>query len=112
MRKKQITFEGAEFSISPLNLEQVDKFVVPLDAATDAGSIKIQGYELVCSGLNNANPDDPWTHERLRTEFDLPLLAFVRDEILKFSGLALASVDGDKKGETQTAGEAPAASGK
>jgi len=45
-------------------------------------------YELVCTGLNNANPgDDTWTPERVKKELDQVTVGWLQDQILAFSGL-------------------------
>jgi hypothetical protein len=95
VRQKRLEYDGAAFVISPLTIEQVEKFISPLPA--DSDNLRegvVRAYDLICWGLNNALRSDPasvgekqWTHERIRQELDPWLLTKLQDEILEFSGL-------------------------
>jgi len=99
MRKKKVTIDDAEFSISPLTLEQVDEFIAQLDkpldpTADDVKKFKIEleqrARRVVAWGLDNALADDVserWTPERVYRKLDLKCFAELQDEILSFSNL-------------------------
>ncbi len=94
-----------EITISPLSLEQVDQLAHSQENPTaDPAELRVRRYQLVLWGLNNAEPQNPWTEQRLRKEFDLVLLSKLTDEVLAFSGLE------SKKEGLPAPGESPAAS--
>src|SRR5271154_3437424 len=60
MRRKTITLDGAEFVISPLTLEQVDRYTTPIvdfekmDTDAKRKSLRERSYQMICDALNNA----------------------------------------------------------
>src|SRR5688572_26234373 len=90
MRKKTVSFDDdTRFTISPLNLNQVDDYVRELPESATAAEAQARSLEVICTSLNNASPDTPWTPQRCREELDLPVMKFLFNEILKLSGLTL-----------------------
>src|SRR5579871_2297801 len=88
-RTKAIVMDGASFTIAPLTVSQVEEFISrqrALLAKKDAVGMRDTWRDLICMGLNNAGGE--WKKEELDTTLDIPLFNFLRDEILKFSGLA------------------------
>lgn len=102
MRKIVKNYDGLEFTLSPLNLDQVEEFLAK--AAPDAPAKRT--IDLVLMSLNNAEPAELWTEAKLRKEIDLVLQGKMQVDILEISGLR--SVDDEK---TTSSGEAAAASG-
>jgi hypothetical protein len=95
VRQKKLEYDGAVFVISPLTIEQVERFISPLPEEGDPlRQGMVRAYDLICWGLNNALRSDPasvgekqWTHERIRQELDPWVLTKLQQEILAFSGL-------------------------
>ena len=96
MRKIVKEFDGARFTLAPLNLDQVDKFITTKD-----GSIRT--IDLLLMSLNNAEPGEPWTEEKLRKELDLVLQGELQTAVLEISGLKAVEA-GASPGETKAAG--------
>jgi hypothetical protein len=88
VRQKRLEYDGAVFVISPLTIEQVEQFISPLPAEGDKlREGMVRAYDLICWGLNNAGPETPWDHARIRRELDPWVLVKLQEEILSFSGL-------------------------
>ncbi len=100
MRKKVVEMDGQKFTISPLNLEQCERFIQPAAAGVTPRQRTI---ELIITSLNNAAPPEPWTEETLRPELDLLIVGWLQKEILDFSGLAAADATGKTAGESSAA---------
>jgi hypothetical protein len=90
MRKKTVTFDDTPFTISPLNLDQVESFIN--ETVLLSPNQQEQPLEIIRTALNNAEPEKPWTIELLRKELDLPAMQFLFREILQYSGLSTAQV--------------------
>jgi hypothetical protein len=110
-RLKKIEMDGAEFTIAPLTLAQVDGFVQTKVDDVKPEELRKRSYQLVCDGLNNAlpatengngTPTARWTPERISNELDMVLYQRLQSEILEFSGLKV----------TPKTGESPAAEDK
>lgn len=118
-RRKTIEMDGVEFTISPLTLLQVDQLVASRDEVVDAKGDqkeirKVMFRTVLCTGLNNALPDDApdtakWDVERVLAELDLPLSMRLQKEILIFSGLEATEEGPNKVTPIQKPGEATAA---
>jgi len=88
VRQKRLEYDGAVFVISPLTIEQVEQFISPLSEEGDPlRQGMVRAYDLICWGLNNAGPEIPWDHTRIRRELDPWVLTKLQEEILAFSGL-------------------------
>lgn len=107
MRKKLLVYDSLEFTISPLNLDQVETLVVAAPAVDNSAALRDRQWEVVLAGLNNAKPAKPFTREALAPEMDLWLLRKLQVDIFEFSGLTVTELP-----ETSPAGETRAASGK
>jgi hypothetical protein len=112
MRKKNVEFDGASFTIGALTFQQVEDYTADQPSG-ERNEIIIKNADLICLGLNNALPADApaeakWTPERCKKELD-PVLFWrlLPEEIMKFSGLTPKLPDAKPK-----PGEVPAASGK
>jgi hypothetical protein len=108
MRAKKITIEGLEFTIAPMNLDQTEQYLAPIeelaDDPTKLRQIRGKNYEVVLAGLNNAIPDvvstddivhdyRPWDLARLRKELDMVLYNGLLTSILQYSGLQPVPVE-------------------
>jgi len=116
MRRKTLVYDGAEFVISPLTLEQVDRYTTPIEKLETMtieekrNALRERAYDLICDSLNNAFIGDPtaaaggalWTRGRVYGEIDLVTFGKLQEEILAFSGLELK-----KKGGAEAAVEEP-----
>lgn len=114
MRKKTLVFDGAEFTIAPLNFIQVERYLAPIEANLPEPETKErlerQHFQMICDSLNNAQapaalPGEAtsWTPERIKNEMDYLLVyEMLSPEIHKFSGLE----------QKKPQGEAPAVSEK
>lgn len=92
VRKKKVTLDGAEFTIAPLTLDQVDEYVAPLEDIANQKSVGFKkGFQVVAYGLNNALPEGEaqWTEERIKSELDLVIFEHLQNEIIEFSGFKL-----------------------
>jgi hypothetical protein len=119
MRKKQVEFDGEKFLISPLTLDQTDEYFKMRAPPGDSDEVRIEKGKnrqafLICTALNNANPDAKWTPERCNKELDSDLFwNLLPTEILRFMGLkpVAESRDADEKSSTgPPQGESPAVS--
>ncbi len=88
------------FTIAPLNLDQVDSFVLPLAAGETP---RDRQWAIVLAGLNNAGPTEPYTLEGLKPEMDILLLRKLQMDVFEFSGLSEVPSDGAASGETRAA---------
>jgi hypothetical protein len=99
MRKKTVEYDGQAYTISPLTMEQLDKFVtsIPLmseepsadEISNRAKALAQRARELVAWGLQNAQEKDaePWTPERVYQEIDLDTFVNLQTAIMEFGGL-------------------------
>jgi hypothetical protein len=102
-RTKTIKIDNAEFQIGALSLDQVEEYLRPIEPerAEIAGLVKhdalrIRAIEMICNGLNNAQPvdgrtvtDNVWTVTRFKKECDAIIFHKLNVEILQFSGLGV-----------------------
>jgi hypothetical protein len=105
MRTKKITIEGLEFTIAPMNLDQTEQYLAPIeelaDDPTKLRQIRGKNYEVVLAGLNNALPEvtdagtkhEVWNLARLRKELDMILYNGLLTAILQYSGLQPVPVE-------------------
>lgn len=118
VRTKQVKMDGAEFTIAPLTLDQIEQYIAPLeDVATQKAIGFRKAYEVVCYGLNNALPegtpeDQKWTKEKVSKQIDMVLFERLQEEIIEFSGFRLDKEAIDKAGRAAIGvpGESSAAS--
>lgn len=109
MRRKNLTYDGETYVISPLTLEQVEEFIKPLADGnlekTSPAELTKRARQLVAYGLENArrNAEDanPWTEQRVFKEIDLRTFGDLQREILDFSDLKRE--EGDESGESLAA---------
>jgi hypothetical protein len=105
MRKKLITLDGMDLTISPLNLLQVDELAKSQEPGAEKSEIRARRFQLLLWGLNNAEPVEPWTEERIQKEFDLLMVGKVTTEILALSGLESTAEVVTSAGETSAASQ-------
>jgi len=91
-RRKTVSIDGAEFTISPLTIEQVEQLVAPAEELQENKSGIVRVYEMICTSLNNAiaggaSPAEPWTPARIKHELDQYTVAWLQDQVLAMSGL-------------------------
>lgn len=106
MRRKQVfKYDGVEITVSPLNFLQADEFLnKPKDIEPMAFA-----KQMVCKALNNAEPAELWTLDRINEELDAAIFWKLYNFILEYSGMTLAPAD-KPAGGTGASGEADAAS--
>lgn len=119
MRKKEVKIDDVAYTISPLSLSQVTKFLQSHRAAlgidkkgekigeSNPEALEIVWREFICMGLNNAGKDVEgfvlWTPQRIDDELDTKIFETMRADLLEFSSLK-------PEKENTAPGEATAAS--
>lgn len=103
MKTKTVDIEGQKFTIAPMTVAQVERYLEETESPDDkekGKQFKLRTYDLICCGLNNARPnvvqhgtpvDAEWTHERVRNELDWTTYMTLQREILDYSGLKIVS---------------------
>lgn len=116
VRTKKVSKDGAEFTIAPLNLDQIESYVKLEDLANRKSIGFTKAYEVVCYGLNNALPEDTpeeqkWTPAKIKAKIDLVMFELLQQEIIDFSGFKLdkEAIDAAGRAAIGVPGESSAA---
>ena len=75
--RKLFEHEGSSYTLGRLSFEQKEK----------VGSAVIQKNELVLISLQNGEPDENWTVEKIKTEFDEVGFDFMFADVIEFNGI-------------------------
>jgi len=109
MRKRKLEYDGAIFVISPLTMDQVEKYTEPipdfngLDISAKRKALRERTASLLADSLNNAMlkdgpnpapPENPWTVQSILSGMDLKTFGNLQEEILKFSELEVKKPGG------------------
>jgi hypothetical protein len=105
-RSKTVTIEGEQFTIAPLNIDQVESHLTDTPDRNDINGWRNHTLKAIAHSLNNASGEtngNAVTIEMLRQRLDLLLLDGLYKEVLQVSGLRVLTPSGEAapKGESQ-----------